>query len=65
MRSRNALRRVLAGAAVIAAAMTAALGGATAASAHDSLVSSSPAEGDAVSTLEIHVELPKAVHRAA
>lgn len=51
MRSRNALRRVLAGAAVIAAAMTAALGGATAASAHDSLVSSSPAEGDAVSTL--------------
>lgn len=51
MRSRNALRRVLAGAVVIAAAMTAALGGATAASAHDSLISSSPAEGDSVSTL--------------
>ena len=51
VRSRNALRRVLAGAVVVAAAMTAALGGATAASAHDSLVSSSPAEGDSVSTM--------------
>lgn len=51
MRTRNALRRVVAGAVVVAAAMTAALGGATAASAHDSLVSSSPADGDSVSTL--------------
>lgn len=51
MRSRTALGRVLAGAAVVAAAMTAALGGATAASAHDSLVSSSPAGGESVSTL--------------
>ncbi len=31
--------------------MTAALGGATAASAHDSLVSSTPAEGESVSSL--------------
>lgn len=51
MASRNVLRRALAGAVVVAAAMTAALGGATAASAHDSLVSSSPAEGDTVSSL--------------
>ncbi len=51
MGSRNVLRRVLAGAVVVAAAMTAALGGASAASAHDSLVSSSPAEGDSVSSL--------------
>lgn len=51
MRTRHALRRVLTGAVVVAAAMTAALGGATAASAHDSLVSSSPAEGDSVSSL--------------
>lgn len=51
MGSRNTLRRVLAGAVVVAAAMTAALGGATAASAHDSLVSSSPAEGESVSSL--------------
>ncbi|MBB3157432.1 hypothetical protein FHS07_001116 [Microbacterium proteolyticum] len=51
MRFRNPLRRVLAGAVVVAAAMTAALGGATAASAHDSLVSSSPAEGEAVASM--------------
>ncbi|MCJ1708860.1 copper resistance CopC family protein [Microbacterium sp. VKM Ac-2923] len=51
MASRNAVRRALAGAVVVAAAMTAALGGATAASAHDSLVASSPAEGDTVSSL--------------
>ncbi len=36
---------------VVAAAMTAAFGGATAASAHDSLVSSSPADGDTVEAL--------------
>lgn len=51
MRSRNTLRRVLAGAVVVAAAITAALGGATAASAHDSLVSSNPAAGDSVASL--------------
>lgn len=51
MASRSVLRRVLAGTVVVVAAMTAALGGATAASAHDSLVSSSPAEGDTVSSL--------------
>lgn len=51
MRSRNTLRRVLAGAVVVAAAITAALGGATAASAHDSLVSSTPAAGDSVASL--------------
>mgnify|MGYP000844121532 CR=1 FL=1 len=51
MGSRNVLRRVLAGAVVVAAAMTAALGGATAASAHDSLVSSSPSEGESVAAL--------------
>lgn len=57
MRTRNTLRRVLAGAVVVAAAMTAALGGATAASAHDSLVSSTPAEGESVSTLsEVSLE---------
>lgn len=51
MASRNRVRRTLAGAAVVVAAMTAAFGGATAASAHDSLVSSSPAEDDTVSSL--------------
>lgn len=51
MASRDALRRALAGAVVVVAAITAALGGATAASAHDSLVSSSPAEGDTVAAL--------------
>ncbi|OZD43762.1 hypothetical protein CH252_24815 [Rhodococcus sp. 06-1477-1B] len=51
MGSRNALRRALVGAVVVAAAMAAALGGATAASAHDSLVSSTPAEGESVSSL--------------
>jgi methionine-rich copper-binding protein CopC len=49
--SRNVLRRFLAGAVVVAAAMTAALGGATAASAHDSLVSSSPSEGESLAAL--------------
>jgi methionine-rich copper-binding protein CopC len=49
--SRDLLRRVLAGAVVVAAAMTAALGGASTASAHDSLVSSTPAAGDTVSSL--------------
>lgn len=51
MGTRNALRRALVGAVVVAAAMTTALGGATAASAHDSLVSSTPAEGESVSSL--------------
>lgn len=51
MASANLLRRVVAGAVVVAAAMTAALGGASAASAHDSLVSSTPAAGDTVSSL--------------
>ena len=51
MGSRNALRRALVGAVVVAAAMTAALGGSSAASAHDSLVSSTPAEGESVSSL--------------
>lgn len=51
MSPRHRLRRALAGAVVTAAAIAAALGGATAASAHDSLVSSSPAEGDTVAAL--------------
>ena len=51
MASANLLRRIVAGAVVVAAAMTAALGGASAASAHDSLVSSTPAAGDTVSSL--------------
>ncbi|MFJ4037043.1 copper resistance protein CopC [Microbacterium sp. NPDC090007] len=52
MRSRNTLRRVLAGVVVVASATAAALGGAVAASAHDSLVSSNPASGDSVAVLD-------------
>ncbi|MDT0116730.1 copper resistance protein CopC [Microbacterium sp. PRF11] len=51
MRTPSVRTRVLAAAAFLVAAVGAALGGAQAASAHDSLVSSSPASGDSVSSL--------------
>lgn len=51
MRIPSVRTRVLAAAAFLVAAVGAALGGAQAASAHDSLVSSSPASGDSVSSL--------------
>ncbi|WP_295835386.1 copper resistance CopC family protein [uncultured Microbacterium sp.] len=51
MRTPSVRTRVLAAAAFLVAAAGAALGGAQAASAHDSLVSSSPASGDSVSSL--------------